>query len=323
VFQRDLWALFDWSARSTDHESSRRELQRRLAEVLRHLALTQEQIGALPDTYAQAIKRKAFVESYDPGNPARPFLPEELFKADGPWVFISAGPTAIAHVQAFSGRSRFLVFIRLPGGRPETLRYLRRLWSFPEPLMIRGKREMDLHLNLRVPQFPVGTQVALVRQMIVFDREGNLVPTPVTESVQIRVYHSITSVSSAINYTNGPASNDQDFFEFRLSKRAFLARESSALAVVTAGEKEIPAFGSIHEESKIEILRSCRVCHADGGIHSVQSRTQFVRSWRPTDNPGIANYSGVDSETESILSWKRSRYDWGLLTGLWQAAPQP
>src|SRR5262249_41583080 len=115
VFQRDLWALFDWSARSTDHESSRRELQRRLAEVLRHLALTQEQIGALPDTYAQAIKRKAFVESYDPGNPARPFLPEELFKADGPWVFISAGPTAIAHVQAFSGRSRFLVFIRLPG----------------------------------------------------------------------------------------------------------------------------------------------------------------------------------------------------------------
>src|SRR5262249_34279447 len=86
VFQRDLWALFDRSARSTDHQSSRGELQRRLAEALRHLALTQEQIRALPDTYAQAIQGKAFAEQYDPGNPARPFLPDELFKADSPWV---------------------------------------------------------------------------------------------------------------------------------------------------------------------------------------------------------------------------------------------
>ena len=42
---------------------------------------------------------------------------------------------------------------------------------------------------------------------------------------------------------------------------------------------------------------------------------------KPSDKQGRAGYGGVDSETESILWWKRNRYDWGLLTGLWQAAP--
>ena len=45
LLQRDLWAVFDWSAgRAPGYEAERRELQVRLAEALRRLALTPEEI---------------------------------------------------------------------------------------------------------------------------------------------------------------------------------------------------------------------------------------------------------------------------------------
>jgi hypothetical protein len=62
-------------------------------------------------------------------------------------------------------------------------------------------------LNLALPQFPVGTQVALVRQAIVIDDRGELEPTAQTESVQLRVYHAITPGTQAMNFINGPSSS--------------------------------------------------------------------------------------------------------------------
>jgi hypothetical protein len=45
VFQRDLWVVFDWlAARSDTHKEQRQELQKRLAEVIRRLALTNAEI---------------------------------------------------------------------------------------------------------------------------------------------------------------------------------------------------------------------------------------------------------------------------------------
>lgn len=41
MLQRDLWALFDWSARDVEPKRELRELQSRLAEVLRRLALSE------------------------------------------------------------------------------------------------------------------------------------------------------------------------------------------------------------------------------------------------------------------------------------------
>jgi hypothetical protein len=148
TFQHDLWAVFDWSVRqysgvatpSLDYSDEKRELQIRLAEVLKRLALTQEQIESLPDNYAQAVASGAFAAKYDLTQPQRPFLLPDLFDPRGPWVCITPSPDSIGyggvaqmHVAESAGRSVFLVFVRLPGGRKATLDYFQTLWNFPQP----------------------------------------------------------------------------------------------------------------------------------------------------------------------------------------------
>ena len=53
--QHDLWAPFDWSAaqRSDQYPRERAALQRRLARIIRSLALNGQEIAALPDNYAR------------------------------------------------------------------------------------------------------------------------------------------------------------------------------------------------------------------------------------------------------------------------------
>jgi hypothetical protein len=85
VLQRDVWAVFDWSAsrepeRSGDpsYEREKRELQIRLAEVLRRSALTAKQIESLPDNDAQELNSGEFAKEYDPAHSDRAFLPPGL-----------------------------------------------------------------------------------------------------------------------------------------------------------------------------------------------------------------------------------------------------
>jgi hypothetical protein len=338
IFEHDLWAIFDWSARSNDHPQQRRALQLRLAEVLRRVALTADQIHALPDTYQLAIKSARFSQAYDPANPQRAFLPRDLFLPRGPWVCIASrggDPVAIAHVTAFSGRSRFMVFLRLPEGRSATLQYLHKLWTFPDPLMVPAEHGLP-GLNPLAPQFPPGTMVALVRQMILFDRDGKLESTPLTESVQLRVYRTITPGSRAVNFINGPASKDQDFFEYQLRRSELFHGKTGGLVAVASDQKEFLTFLS-HGEDPFElakqnvdfverykhvILKSCTSCHADAGIHSVQSRFRLVKPNEDQLEMEALDpvYGAIYWETEDTLAWKQRHYDWGLLNGFWQAA---
>src|ERR1700678_1484196 len=107
ILQRDLWAVFDWSAgRAPGSEEEKRELQERLAETLRRLALTPEQIGSLPDNYAQAIASGEFAKEYDPEHRDRAFLPPDLFEPQGSWVELEGRgkplPVAEQHDSFFS-----------------------------------------------------------------------------------------------------------------------------------------------------------------------------------------------------------------------------
>jgi hypothetical protein len=82
MLQSDLWAVFDWSVeeyseatgQSAGYSNEKRELQIRLADVLKRLALTPEQIKSLPNNYAQAVASGAFAAKYDPIQPQQPFL---------------------------------------------------------------------------------------------------------------------------------------------------------------------------------------------------------------------------------------------------------
>ena len=78
LLQRDLWQLFDWTALpwpSTPYASERKELQSRLAVIIRRLALTTNEIATLPDNYTRQAEAKQL-----------PDLPQGLFETNGAWV---------------------------------------------------------------------------------------------------------------------------------------------------------------------------------------------------------------------------------------------
>ena len=185
ILQHDLWAVFDWSAdpdaadgRETAHLSAeRRALQTRLARILRLLASSADQMRQLPDTYAAAVAAGTFARAYDPDKADKPFLPPDLFEADGPWVLLAENPGRLAtpaHVQVFGGRSAFFAFLNLPKGRKATLEYLEQLRKFPNPLLPRAASSSGIRLNPDLPQFPIGTQAALVRDAVKAVRDAML-----------------------------------------------------------------------------------------------------------------------------------------------------
>jgi hypothetical protein len=198
ILQRDLWAVFDWADQPARedlaHQGKRRELMARLAPIIRRLALSPEELAALPDTYAGALKNHEFPEKYDPANPDQAFLPPDLFDPNGPWVCLGApnhGLAAPAHDSSFTARSVFFVFARLPGGRDATLAYFKQLAEMKIPLFVNMQepgwpQAMDVW-NPAVPQFPVGTEFVLVRKMVLPDCDRQLRLTAVTENVQIRL----------------------------------------------------------------------------------------------------------------------------------------
>jgi hypothetical protein len=334
ILQHDLWAVFDWVVQAWDSADGRewptqdkQELETRLAEVLRRLALTPEQLRDLPDTYAAAVATHRFAADYDPRNPLRPFLPPDLFRAGSAWVCLSSyseQPTAIAH---FSGRSRFLVFMHLPGGRDATLEYLRKLRSLHQPPLLPDTGGHLSLLNLALPQFPVGTQVALMRQAILIDTDGKLVPTALTEDIQLRVYHAITPETKEDDYVNGTG-RDQDFFEFQMSRAVLFARHSEGLVAVNPEERGYRTFStqggdpiesSRHPDKPPIILANCNNCHGRSGIHAVQSRVQWMKSWQTvpvTDE----NSDPVAWETRVTLAQKRQSPEFLLLQRLWSGA---
>jgi hypothetical protein len=133
ILQRDLWAVYDWAVFSN--------LADKLGQVIWRLALSPLEINALPDTYAAAIRGKEFAAAYDASRAERAFLPVDLFEANGPWVCVSPSDGQLAapvHESELSGRSVFLVLVRLRGGRQATLAYLKRLANSDVPLMIEG-----------------------------------------------------------------------------------------------------------------------------------------------------------------------------------------
>jgi hypothetical protein len=221
ILQRDLWAVFDWSTLHSDEQTpEKRALQIKLAQVIRRTALSKQQIESLPNSYIEAVAAKSFADQYDPSKPEVPFIPPDLFQKGGPWVALSKfGGDAIAlgHVFGLSGRSAFRVFIRLPGGREATLAYIKKLETFPKQwLAALDSRDPERVVpNPATPQFPPGTQLALVRQMMLIDDQANLRPTRLTEDVQIRVHRAIpTTIPEGVDLDSNESLSAMNVFEF-------------------------------------------------------------------------------------------------------------
>jgi hypothetical protein len=315
LLQRDLWALFDWSARlpylasrNEVEPAARLELQRRLAVVIRRLALSPDEIAGLPDN-----------------------LPAEGPRSTAGWVLVGrndGSTTAPEHHEDFGGRSVFYVWVRLPEGEAATTQYLKTLREFTPALVYLAGQHPDLPLrtqkpavNPAMPQFPAGTQWALVRRLILIDHADQLRVSPVVESLQIRRYISIPEAPRDFDAQR----NSQTVAEWQLDRARL-----PALRAVRADERELQGvhFRSMgvdvfegnsaenwkqhHDRLLGTTLRTCMMCHHARGILSVNSYVSFGNAANPLEP------STPEREAAEAIAWKAKQYSWGLLNGLWK-----
>ena len=317
ILQRDLWAVFDWYARVGD---AKKEIIPRLARVIQRLELSPGQIHALPDSYQTAVESKSFPVKDNPGRPDDPFLPPDLFQANGPWVELGADdgdkPTAQIHSDSFS-RSVFLVFIRLPDGRQATIDYLKKLNAYTKPMINDPHFPGRFQLNPAVPRFPVGTRTALVRRMMLIDNRGQPVATHVVESIQLRVFRELLDGYETRNHAT-------DKFEFRLRRARLFGGESGSLEPIkeevfiqflSHGDDVFeesyvsPDGSSVYDPFKpIPIRQNCVTCHENmtgiSGIGTVISYRHFAGSVSRMVE------TTADREAEVAVRHKQAQPDW-------------
>ena len=302
MFQRDLWAVFDWLACQSDsYPSQRQALEMRLAQIIKRVALTQEQILSLPDNYALAVQSHAFPEDYQTDNLRAASLPYDLFKSDSAWVPMGreGGPVAITHTNEFPffGRSVFLVFVRSPNGRKATLDFIHSL-------------NTDSH-----PDFKIGSEVALVRRMLLIDDQGDPVLSPLVETIQIRHF--------------SPA---QVFHEFELDRTRLLEGDVNTLTLKTDLFMLFLSHGDLFERDHGPKLRAtipdiCKSCHLNipGVLDSgnMQHLLQSVLSYSRTNFPLPDNQRPIlfpatwMDESQAVMNWKFNHITWKSLKNLW------
>jgi hypothetical protein len=317
--QRDLWTLFDKLTEWTNYAPQRVELENRLAVVIRRLALTTNEIAALPDNYALTSRWQA------------PDLPRGLFETNGDWVSLSpdaGGRTEIAplHDRFFGGHSAFLVMVHLPQGREAARDYLNQVRF---QTIDHSPQEV---LSAILPQFPTNTEWALARRLVLIDANGNLQPTRVTESIQMRRYFSLSKPHFIAVTNNGTVRADeiprQKFFEFRMDRRG-----DGGLRELAPDEKDFffgpfltggpDPFEPRRNDQRVASdfrgipLQSCPECHSSTGIYSVPS---FTGQFSPHDAREAGQLYETDPNREMMtaIDWKRQQFDWGLLQGLWR-----
>jgi hypothetical protein len=358
ILQRDLWLVFSWLEGSHDSfadpplsteawQASQKRLRRPLAAVIGRLALSPEQIKQLPDTYAAAVASGAFPRRFDPAQPDRPHLPPDLFATDGPWVCLGRpdGPVAPEHLREENGNpfthSVFLVFLRLPAGRAATLDYLKRLRAFDQPFLVKADdaaRGTDKYIpNPKLPQLPVGTEVALVRRALLIASTLTPMPTALTESVQLRVYREVPELTRKnldAALAGGTADSRraqawQSFHEFRLSRALLFAGRAGGLSPVSADERDFKTGFGAHPWGELEtqpftgprlpVKETCFACHSLPGVYSFNSFYHYrIANWRDGDSrrPAALTEASAAEVAEASVRWKQGRPSWTALRGL-------
>lgn len=337
LLQRDLWAVFDWTTDCVDCQQTsagKSNLQTRLVQVIKRLALSPEQIASLPNTYKQAIDARAFAKAYDSDKREQSFLPPDLFDPKGAWVALSIrGGDLVApgHAGFFSGRSVFLIFMRLPEGRAATLDYLKTLAAFRNPWLLDPETQRPIP-NPDLPEFPTGTQLALVRRMVLIDANGEFRPTNIIEDMQIRVHRTIPSFNPKhLDLDRNDARTALDVYEFKLTRRKLFAGEAGGLHSLTKTDTEFPLFRShdidLFEKNLVPFdrllrvsLAACASCHFAPGVYSILSRGRREAVAIPENSELLPSWD-ANYEAEGTKGWKRRQFSWGLLQGLWHSQP--
>jgi hypothetical protein len=301
MFQRDLWAVFDWLTwQAEPYPIARQELGSRLAQIMRRVALSKEEILSLPDNYALAVESKDYPAEVDAGSPEIPFLPTDLFQPGSAWVPLGreGGPVAITHTEAFPffGRSTFLVFVRSPAGRDATLDFIESLNAEPTPVTV------------------IGSDVALVRRMLLIDEQGEIILSPLVETIQIRHF--------------SPA---QSFHEFELDRSRLLQGLAGGLALHQDFFMLFMSHGDVFEspdipDERAAIPQICKACHFEDPPIPDSGNTRSIISYSrqpfalPENESPVLFATTVIQEARTVIQWKSAHGTWITLQSLWEQA---
>ena len=301
MFQRDLWAVFDWLAwQAEPYPAARQELETRLARIMRRVALSKEEILSLPDNYALAVESKTYPSDVDAGSPEIPFLPADLFQPGSAWVPLGreGGPVAMTHTEAFPffGRSAFLVFVRSPAGREGTL-------DFIESLNAES-----------IPVTAVGSDVALVRRMLLIDARGEIILSPLVETIQMRHF--------------SPA---QSFHEFELDRSRLLQGLAGGLTLHQDFFMLFMSHGDVFEspdipDERAAIPQICKACHFEDPPIPNSGTTRSIISYSrqpfalPENESPFLFATTVLQEARTVIQWTSAHGTWIALQSLWEQA---
>lgn len=324
---RLVWALFDAEVRSWREVDPKvlnpvgyrpppvKPIQDRPTRILeaagrlmKVLALTEDEIQALPDTYARTVKSGVYPAKFDPGKPDGPFLPVDLWDPEGPWLPLGNSkefPLAVRHTRYFDGRSTFQIFLLVPEGRDAGKKVLGTMsrWAGQDPNA--------------APAIPPGTQVAIVEHLVIPTPEGKLVVSPLAETIEFRVIHQ---PEKRFGLSREPGV--QSVFRFRL--RPDLLRSSDP-APIRALTNEPPDWEPV--DQLIEHARTapgpgtviggfrvhCSSCHS-----FAQAQTLGIFELRWPDKAGTLEIVPPDKERQRILRWKETDETWKELQPLFR-----
>lgn len=302
MFQRDMWAVFDWLASQAEpYPDQRQALETRLAQVIRRVALRKREILSLPDNYTLAVESDIFPANVEADRPETAFLPFDLFQPDSSWVPMGreGGPVAMTHTESFPffARSVFLVFVRSPGGRMATLDFIDALNTDPSHALT------------------IDSDVALVRRMLLIDDQGELILSPLVEAVQIRHF--------------SPA---QSFHEFELNRARLFDGFAGGLDLKTELFLLFMSHGDVFEnpvpELRATIPEICKGCHFEnpplpnpGNTQSIISYARFNFPLPDYEQPILLATTWAD-EAQTVIEWKLDHETWRSLETFWnQASP--
>jgi outer membrane protein assembly factor BamB len=363
--QRDLWAVFDHvvgqsiarfnepgltgrrttvpdyqiaTSERQDRELGAEELRadlariarrdtlcRKLAMIIKRLALPKHVIEALPDTYAAAIRSGRFAAEHQ-FDPNRDYLPPGLFGRPDEWVEIDTSPEPMRRNQeegqqtflgvSIRGRSYYRMFWRFPEGRRAVEEYLRDLdregvdWQ-------RAAREGRPVLKPNVRQIPVGTEAAIVQLMLVLDDRLTPVPTRIVELVHLFVYKSVDGKPDPRTNTGRGLNASQYVVRRRLLldglKQGGLDRnadDAPSYRTLLNGTRDWGAFG--RQQS---VVQTCLHCHMFDrekvGIYSMNSTSCYM----PHTMQGVVIPMGSGplptySRAERTARWKTRQEDY-------------
>jgi hypothetical protein len=293
VLLRDLWAPFDFFigrhiARDGDQKTrqQRDDLCRKLAGVIRGLTLTAAEIESLPDSYTLAVNSGRFATEHN-FDPAVDYLPPRMLTDPEEWQEIDfyQSPSIhdnlserflTLHTRAYIGRSYFRIFYRFPGGRKALEAFLPQVEAHGVNWKTAAQQGF-LALTQDAPQVPVGTEVVLVQFMMTLDDQLRPTPTPVVETVRLRVFANVDGTAEPPTNT-GVGMNVAEYtlkrrLLFASQKQGGLAREPDdqpLYRVIFMGDNA-PDWGEIGRT--LTISQDCRRCHTGGG--QIGSQTIF------------------------------------------------